>query len=584
MTALNSGLFIPRSARIFFASQNFNNLPVECVISHLETHAGSTPGMAVLRFANQPADNVSRQMGSRARVDINGMTIFRGIVLTAPITVNVDADEIELMLIDEKRMLSNNVIGQVDIGTVTDHGFTDVGFDIIFNKESMPNKGTAYDFDVSSLAAYWTLRDILQFVFDNYIDPTLMTLSGAEVAHAAWDATPHDLTLIGQTPAQALDTLSELAGETWAAIVNDTSMAYRSVRPGNGTVRRISLFRPWSNAKADSASEDSTNDLRVEVTIQNAKDMFNVHSAPIVLESVYSKENSLLTRNSTFADKEYQCRFGVNRGFYAANGLGADRSALAAPKPWLTTLLTRMKSDMSGYLTASEIAADPTLLRNARVEIPVWISTTGDLADAKLCLDGYRLDAKDCTIDFKTKVHVLPETGTDPESVDIEDFDLLGIWATVATILEFPETYVTAGGSAYLADHIHQLIQLTQLTPERRFNAWLPDLAGNNNSISTIAASAEEKYLDVSTQLKAAGDSALAETAQIETPIEAKLPFFPIWELGDQVAIVGRNLGATGNEVIVDLTYSVHEQFVTTIRATNVMKRVNQSKLVGMRK
>jgi hypothetical protein len=523
-------------------------------------------------------------MGSKARVSINGQTIFRGIVLNAPATVSPGVDQIELMLIDEKRMLSNNVIGQVDIGTVTDLGFTDVAFEIIFNKDSMPNKGTAYDFQEGSASSYWTLRDILQFVFDNFIDPALMTLSATEVAHAAWDATPHDLTLLGQTPAQALDTLSELAGETWAAIVTNGAMTYRSVRPGNGTTRRLGMFRPWTGSKVDAATDAHPNDMRVDVTIANSKDTFDVHSAPIIIESVYSKANSLLSTVSTFVDKEYQCRFAVNRSQYAANGLGADRSAISTPKPWLTTLLTRMTSDMSGYVTAAEIASDPTLLRNPRAEIPVWISETGDLADAKFCLNGYRLDAKNCTIDFKTKCQVLATSGSDPDTIEIADFSLLGVWVNVATILEFPETYVTAVGSQYLTDHIHQLIQLTQLTPERRFNSWLPDLAGANNSIATIATSSEEKYLDIGPELKQAGDSALEETAQIETPIEAKLPFFPIWELGDQVSIVGRNLGATGYEVIIDITYDVHEQFVTTIKATNVMKRVNQSKLVGMRK
>jgi hypothetical protein len=557
--------------------------------------------MATIFFPGAVADNITAGfktvggsrigMGQKMRVAIGSKTVFRGVLLSAPTRIAGGNDGFELMALEEKWLLGGVAIGQVDVGTVDPdsdgitNGFTDVGFEIVFNKDRKPNKAlTAYDFSVGSTAVYWTCRDVLQFLFDNYIPATLLTLGPLEVAHAAWDNTPMDFSLVGQTVLQAIDALVELVGETWAAIPGDTAAAYRSVRPGNGTARKIELFRPEGQAQIDGATPDFPNDVQVDVSIQNAKDTFHAHSAPIVVEAVYGRDNNLLRRVADFEDKEYAARYMAYVTNYEAAGLGADRSADSAPKKCLTRLVTRMNRDGDAYLTAAEIAADPTLLSQPTAEIPVWVSADQDPDNAVLCLEGYRIDADKGTIDFKQKLRVLPATGDVLVTLDITDWDAFGCWVTLATILEYPEVYATASASQYLANHLVQLIPLTQLTPERRHNSWLPDLAGGNNGVSVIAEDDEEKYVSVTDELKKAADAALAGTSQIETPIDARLPFFSLWDVGDQVTISGRNLGATGNEVIVDLTFDVHDQFVTTIHATNVMKAVNQSKIVGLRR
>jgi hypothetical protein len=249
-----------------------------------------------------------------------------------------------------------------------------------------------------------------------------------------------------------------------------------------------------------------------------------------------------------------------------------------------------MNDAASGYLTAANLAADDTLRTNARVKIPVWLSRDGNEGNAKLLLGGYKIDHENACIYLKPMLDVKSTTG-DQGKEQLALFTMedgvqtrltgMALWMTVATVLETPLVYQTEVGSHYLPRTFHQVINLPNVVPELRENAWLPDLAGGNHAISKLATSAQETYVDVAEELQAAVANASAATPSIASPIRVRFPFLPVCNIGDRLAISGRDVGATGDEVITHINYSLHGAYETAIEATNVTAQIQPDEFVG---
>jgi hypothetical protein len=581
-------VYVPPTCTISLATAVIVDEAARATIERVEQYAGASPGSAVVSYAANRAGRAIRNMGDRAKIKIAGATVFRGVVVHGPFKVNESEDEMQLILADDKWLMAGVRIGQQGKGTQGDpageEGFKDVGFNTVFNPEGKPNKLTGFlEFNTGSTAVYWTLRDILGWIFAYYVDAAVAAIDAAQVAHAAWDRVPSQVNLFGQTVPQAIDTLAQLAGESWALIPGDLVSAYRSIRPAVGTLRTIRMFPPRLGGTVAAVDQTYASDVDVALSIENCRDRVEVRSAPIVIERTYSKENGLLARVETFADKEYAARFATVVTAYSTVGLGANLTAGSNPKPWRKTLCTRLSAAGSGYVTAAEIAATPALAQNLPVEIPMWIALDGVWANRKLCVGGYKIDCDRGQVDFKASLDVMGSAGA-RETVAVTDWSTFGVWITVATVLTLPEIISTAAESSYLPDPMTEIVTRDDLMPESRYKTTLPKLDGTVSEVVTPAEDDEEKYVDIGARLQETLDSASAMMPAIESPIEATFEFFPIWYLGDRVQISGRTVGCTGSEVIISITYGCHNDYTTRIRATAVMAAVDPDQFIRGRR
>ena len=567
--------------------------PLYATIESVRQYAGAAIGSALVSYpANRP-DNPAASMGVRARIKIGNTFLFSGIVGSTPVEVGGSSDSMQLIMFDDKFLLQTRNIGQIGIGSDIVNGFPDVGFNVVFNANGRPNKDPSeLTFCTGSGAVYWTLRDVLNFVFAWYVDSSVATVAAAEIAHSAWAAVPSHVNLLGQNALQAIDAIAEIAGESWALIPSAAASTYRSVREGNGTQRLAGEFRPNAEASVEGAGEGHPSETRVGASIQNCRDVYQAVSAPILKECGYTNKgmNPLLARVTAAKDKEYAdgARFQADVTKYNAWNLGSNLSAGSPPKPWSGQLVTRLKADGSGYVTKAEMTADPLLANNKRAAISVWVSADGTDGNLKLVTGGYRIDTDKATIDFKTTLEIASATpGGTAETLEVSSWSTAKVLLAVATVLELPEDYTTtASTGAYLVSPMTQMISKPDLVPERRQNLYLPDLSSSDaHAISSPSTGGiEEKYVSVTTRLFDAAMGALRRSPSIETPIDILLELFPLWNVGDRLVLVGRNLGQTGDEVITEIEYGIHHQYETRVKASNLMASVDPEKFVRHRR
>lgn len=584
---LSNGTYSPPTCTAVFVGQVFRFWPVEATIVEIQKYAGTAVGSAVVSFRHNFARDAEPEMGREVRLQIGGDIVFRGTVGQAPFVIGTGFDEVELLCFDDKWGMSARIVGQPGIGTqgspAGSDGFKDVGFDLVFNRDGRPNKDpSSREFNTGSTAVYWTLRDVLLFLFDYYVADDVARIAAAQVAGSAYDRAPSHLNLVGQTALQAVDNVAQLSGESWGLTYGQSYSSFQRVAPGAGTLRTIHLFSPGARRLATEATPYHASDCRVESSILEARDTHQAISAHIVKESTYTNTGSdpLLTRLASYSDKEYAARFAVDVTQYLTHSLGGNLSAGAPPKPWLTHLLTRRTSDASGYVTAAQIVATPALAGNATVAAPVlWLSGDGKEANARLCVGGVRIDCPNATIDLKDKVTLMldaaDDDGKEEEEVTGINWSTVGLWLTVATVLETPQSVESDAGDTYLPAPFYQLISKPDLVPERRQDSWLPDPSGNNNAITKLATSAEEQYVDVTSRLEEAVSASLAASPAIATPLTLLFPFVPTFDIGDRIRLRGRNVNLTGNEVVTRIVYNVHEAFECRVQATNVLACVD---------
>jgi hypothetical protein len=589
-------VFQPPEVNLFMDTPALSDAPVRAVLYSIEQHAGAAVGNATVGYPANVADNPDATMGTPARIEIGNDVVFRGIVLHGPVEVNDNEDMLQLLLMDDKYLLTNKPIGSPFVGNVPDvetgtYGFTDVGFEVVFNADGKPDKDPAkIMFKLGPTAVFWTLRDVMKFIFQYYVSASVATLDAEkELARPSYDVIPSHLNLVGQTQLQAIETVAKMAGESWTLIPGKDASAFHSVVSGVGTVRTVSLFRPFNRAGAESATEAHAQKVSIGASIENCYDLHYCVSKNAVVEMLHTNIGSepLLLSVSTSADKEWPRYFKVDVSKYETYGLGRNRTANATPRPWLKRLVTRLNAARTAYITAAQIVSAPALASNESAQIPIWFALDGNINNVVLLKGGYRIHAENGTIDVGQvdadgSTCVQPVSGAKIAIAD-EDWANVGIWMTVATDTGLPEIAVSAL-TPYLADSRYQVIQKPDIIPEARHNSLLPDLTSSDpNARTQIAVSAEEAYIDVGDKLQSAADFAAALCPQIETPLDITLPFFPVWQIGDRIAIEGRNLGATGNEVIDAITFDVYECFETRIHATNIMSAINPEQALRRR-
>lgn len=575
---ISDGVFVAPKCKAYFDAAMFNFFPNEWAILEAHSYAGEAIGSAVISAPAHYAQDADPDLGRTVRLKFDGQWIFRGLVIEGDFQIGPDEDQLVLTCVDDKWRLQHRTIGQMGIGTQGSptgaDGFADVGFDTTFNKDGKPNKNPgSLDFSLGSTAVYWTLEDILEWIFQYYVELTWATLDTDDLS-AAYEREPSHLALGGQTVLQAIDTVAQLAGQSWGLRAGANYSTFVPVAPGSGSVRAVRLAKPRMRGRANDATIYHASSCRISKTIRNAFDTYQAVSAPIVKETTYTTSgvDPLLVLRAGWSDGDWVTRYDVDVEAYAAHELGADRTAGAAPKPWLPHLLTRRKSDSQAYITAAEIAATPALRHAEQIGEPiVWLATDGVAANARRVTGGMRIDLDHGTVDFKAEVELLDDTEDASAKEEISDWATVDIWLTVATVLETPESVETSAGNQYLHEPAYFIIAKSDLVPERRQDVWLPDLAAGNNDVTTASAGSEEEYVSVTDQLQDAIDSAIASTPAVETQMDADMPFAPVYRIGERIEVLGRESNATGDEVVVESSFQIYEKFESRIRATNVV-------------
>lgn len=585
---INNSVFKPLQAVLTLEENPFSFVPLVVAVRRISLRAGADVGTAVVDYPATYASNPVAAIGKRASIKIGETMVFRGAIASAPLEVGVDRDEFQIILSCDKWIMKRNIIGQAAIGS-TVGGFNDVGYDVVFNKDGQPNKdpdADVLDFCLGSSAAYWTAEDMLRFVFANYIDEDVAVISDDTTLPEEFLVTPSHVNLVGQTALQAIDTICQIAGVSWGLIPDDEASVFVVVKPQTGTAKTVRLFQPKFEAGVSSAGTQHATGGRVEKTMLSSHDYFQAISGCMVIESTFTNQGDspLLTRAIGFVDKKFVARFKVDVTAYQANSLGQSLSAGAKPKPWLGSLVTRIKDDGSAYITAEEMDADPELRHAKRVDGPVvWLSQDSDIDNARLVTGGLRVDLENCTIDFEKKIQLARSVATDSSKPDdvvsIDSYGSIYLWVTAAVVTELVEYDEQSAPSSYLPLAHHQVIRKDDLVPEHRINSLLPDLATQTNrNAKELFAEEEEAYVDVTDQLAAIASAALVASSILECRLELAFLTFPLFNIGDWVTVQGRDIGLTGKEVVVGIEYDVVENYQTTIQCTNVIAGVAAGK------
>jgi len=591
--------FLPSKTEIVLAGKVVNYFPYYPVIHKMEIHAGATIGSAIISFPTHYASDCTPEMGKSAKVSIGGKTVFRGIIGDVPFSIGDRDDSVQLLLYDDKWLLQSRIVGQIGIGTqpttpagdVGKYGFTAVGFELIFNKDGKPNKDPSKrDFSHGSTAVHWTLKDIMLFLFDYYVPATVATIAAAKLS-TNYNRKPSHLALVGKTALQAIDDVAKNAGESWGLVPGSSASSFTFVRPGYGTEKNVTMVKPKNGARADSANQYWPRACQGGKSMKVSKDVYQVVSGNILKETTYTNtgSNPLLKRDTNFKLKGYSARFSVDVTKYKDNNLGENLTATSQPKKWKNHLLTRVTADGSTYLSKADLDGNEALLANEQLNKPLcWISLDGTAANARLVTGGMTLNVDKALLVFKPDIQLMqdPDPGdssvsTEPEKITIDDWTSIGIWLTIVTQLEMPDYVQSADGSKYLPSNFYQVVRKPDLVPERRQDVWLPDPSDtDNNGIVKKAEGTEEKYVDVASKLQDVLDAAVDQAPAVECPLELEFPFFPIFDIGDNIVCAGREIGATGDEVVIFIGYDCHESYVTRVKATNVVARIDWDEYV----
>lgn len=572
-------IFNPAECKVHISGMLFSAFPA--TIHFLEHCSGAEPGTAVISWPQKYATPQMTKFGDGMYITLGGEIVFRGIIAGVPITIDSNTDIVELHCVDDKWLMSRNIIGQIGIGTVAGGaGFPDVGYDVVFNRDGRPDKDPSKDdFNLGSTAVFWSFKSMLSFIFTNYVDTTVATLATARLG-AAYARKALNVNLVGQTAAQAIDTIVEKAGESWGLMPTAKVSEFVPMRPGGwGHKQAVTLNSPKGRQTIVGAGIRHASSVQINANIQSVRDQVQVVSGNEVRECTISSAAALasptplLVKDASFVSPDFIVRYSVNVLAYAANDLGCNLSAGARPKPWLPSLNTRLNAAGNDYLTAAQLAATPGLQVNERARIAIWVATDGNVNHAKLITRGAYVDHAKATISLPAKVGVFDATASDKTvALDISgSLATLAIWVTCATVLETFEQSVTAIANTYLPKPFTQLVRKDDIIPETRQDCSLPDLTTGEMTVTVGIEDGLEKYLDIAAQLTEIRDSVALLAPKVANDLTIGFDFIPILFIGDLLEINGRDIGQSGQEVVTNVTYDVHAAYHTTVKATDVV-------------
>lgn len=578
----------PPSVSIHLPGRVIRALDADPVLEEICLYANAAVGSAVLAFPGVHARSAMPAMGERAHLEIGGEIVFRGVVGQCPYTVDEQTDEVRLVLICDKWRLRGVTVGQQGIGTwdtgageehIGETGFTAVGYDLVFNPAGVPNKHeSVLDFDTSSNAVPWTLKDVLELLFEHYAPAGIELPEDLAELDIEYDTEPVSLELAGMDLLAAIDHVAGLAGTGWTLDPRGTDASvlrvFKAMQLPSGEARVARLFAPGGGARADQAGEMSPSSITVGPSIVEWRGTVQAVSANAVVEHTYSTlgEHPLLVHSHPGSSR-FAARLAVDVTEYAEHGLGAALPPGSAPKAWMPELVTRANAAGSGYLTDLDMA-DPVNRGRAPLPAPLlYVALPEDPESAVLVMGGYELDLDACTIDLEPALVLATADPVENRKVEPEDFEACHFSLTVATRIEERESHVL---EAYvqLDDPVTEVIRVP-VTPARRGLVRLPDLASSNRNAAVIIDQSESPdYVSHVIELASIATRAIATAMIVERPVSLMFPLFPRLHIGDIIQLSGRETPTeSSGAMVTEIVYRVAESYETRVRATNLPAR-----------
>lgn len=534
-------------------------------VERIELRSGTALSTAVVNFPTLFGEAPDVNMGDSASISIGAETVFRGVVGSVPVQVEDGADSTRVVLYCDKFRMRRFVVGQPGIGTQGAdgaYGFLDVGFVLCFNENGAPNRmKDALDFCTGSNAVYWTLRSILEFIFEYYVDRQI-TMDYDDLDEV-FDRCPSHVMLSDMRALEAVDHVIRLAGATWGIDCSGGDSEVVVVRSGRGRVRHVPLFAPHGGNSIAQASEFSASSVYGNAQIINSFTRYVARSGPRIMETtLWSGEGEMLRRVPIQNGGKHFVKYVSNVSAYAAHGLGASRSPGAKAKAWLPTLQTRIREDGS-YVTAAQILEDASLLNNPCAEIKVWVAPDGVREHACLCQNGYDIDLDESAIYFEHTV-TLMEFNLNSFSASVQPDSLVGV--SVAVVLDDAVLFDYTQAGKYLDNDHYMIVDKPEILPVERHNLVMP----KKEEVITMADSDDpERYVDVRGQIESIAKASAKATPMLECEAKIVMPGFPLVQIGNRIKMTGRRMKLTGDEVAVSVTYHVDRAYTTEIEINN---------------
>lgn len=533
-------IYAPPRVKIVFAGATFSTAVAEARLVSYDKLPGEAVGSAVVEFSAADAGDFNPAMGALADIYCGGAKVFAGYVVDAPAQVDPDSDVSRLVLADIKGLLRGRFIGEEGIGDLEGGGFACRGYQCIFNRDGFGDKAP------SALkwggTAAWRCADILNWIFVHYV-PAALATGDAQAPSGGWLREPADLDLTGATVLAAIDTVAQLAGESWDLRPRSSGAAlFTRIATDQGDTKTVRLFQPGRGAQASDAGEYHATAAEIRPSVAGSVDKAEAHSAPGVIETTLGTGEtygSSIVKVGAPGDKKYAMRYRVDVTTYAARKAGLALTATCRPKEIMPWLVTRLSA-------AGAAATPPYTATMERMKGPiVWIVPDTTVATPKALRvdDGYRIDLDWSTIDFEPRVGILAADGAQGE-IEIADWDKAGIYLTAAVRIEDRQAETAeAGTDLPLAQKCR--VYRPDMVPEWRWKSVIPASNADGWEVASDAAD-PALCVDCSTDLAAAATAALASAPGVQYNGRVRFATVPDILPGDRVKLVGRTLPSGG--------------------------------------
>lgn len=579
--------------------------PLVPLTAKIERYSAGTGGNPASLGVSLPCESVvdrASLAGAPVYAFRNGVQVFAGVVVEADGAIARGTQDLQLNALDMRHELNAQVIGQYGLGAVaTLGGWAGVGYDVVFNRDGVPNRSAAIDpvtgvstFDLTEDAEWWTFDEILAFLFLWYVPTAVMKLDRSLLVGPYLEAAP-EIDVRNMRAGAAIDAVTKTMGGTWyprytatryvpvivptpspapapvETPLADLAPTYYPVHSQIPAPATRTLFVDDGKALYP-PTEYIVDQLRLRHSAADSYDRLEVVSAPVRVETTYASNGTapLLTRVTTGSELTDgdACYFDVDVTQYTAHGVGLSLDAGSLPKKWDGNLVTRRNS--AGYLAGPLVSDEGDPVRAVEC---IQLSRDGGTLWSRV-KSGVRLDLEKMRVCVSRKGSVYGITKTENArayNIAAGAESSVHVKVTITTIVEYPLVAVTEATSLYLARSRTRRILRRDFVPMSRMASEVPDLAAvNPNTFTTLApGTALAKYRDPEAEMIAIRDRLFDARSELEVSVSANLPASPLVDIGDNLETWPLVLWSTTQPVRVLRVEFDPDRIDLKIQATN---------------
>lgn len=551
------------------------------VLTRYDSHYGAAWGMAAVQYPAKYVQDISSILGVQVRISIEDETLLIGRVVKCPSRLDAGAETVQLQIADIRWDMARRRVGEHGVGELSETygGFAGVGLHVCFNaggrgnRSALPNEEGVYTFSTAPDAARWTRAQMLVFILAWYYPDMAVE---EESLTGPWEEEEDNVQLYNQTIPAALSELSARAGESWAPAYEGENILYARLMATPTTAATFNLPATTGSATTASADENSVVDLDIENSILDSIDVLQVHTNNVWIEHTYENFGDaplLVEESEDIRTHGYGRQFTVDVTQYEAHLLGAKLPAGSRPKRWVRQNGTRILESGDGYLAAN----DPRLLIQygtaAMPEYCCWVNIDGTEVYERI-QSGLLVIPDEARILLANTCSLIKADGS---TYDVDCGIIERIRITVTTELEVPYvSYTSPTGYHIDADHpVKEIIQRSDIQPIQRYKSYLPDLtSANPNATQLLDPTEAAWYFDPRTWADAVHNAYLPTRNRQEVTLRIRLLHMPVIALGAKVEITPAEVGLTGTEMVIGVSYDAANGQHVTVTATNNLARL----------